>query len=384
MGFISLASISQPSTASATVGYTMRVVTITDTASSSQIINTANGVKVGLSTPSAPTQLNLDTSDPTRIVATWAAPNSDGGFALQDYQVTSNGKVICANIQVRMCEISPLSESTTYNIEVKARNALGMGEAAGGSHTTPTPEPVITVQSQEPVERVTLGPIPQMLNFVPSVVRPGALVSVTGERLNTLESISIGGIQVEFAIQDAGALMFRIPIDMPSGRYSVIHTSTFGKVTVMDAITVLEMPVEEENEPVEAPEPEVPVNPEATTPEAPVSPESGSQAPNSGGGASEGSGTSTEQPVEPETQGPEPQEPETQEPEPTETSEPEPSPTKTSQPPTTEPESEEEVIAASPRDQAPVLEFGLSLAFIIAILLVLLVLRLRREQTEQD
>lgn len=364
MGFIALSSIASPATSSATVGYTMMVVTITDEASSSQVINTANGVKVGLSTPSAPTQLDLDSSDASKITITWAAPNSDGGFPLIDYQVTSNGAVICANIQVRMCEVSPLALSTTYNIEVKASNALGHGEAAAGSHTTPAPEPVITVQSQGSLERVTLGPIPQMVNFVPNVVRPGAMVSVTGERFNTLETISIGGIQVEFAVQDAGALMFRIPIDMPSGRYSVIHTSTFGKVTVMDAITVLEMPVQQENEPAEAPETEVPLNTESVKPEVPVSPESGSQAPDSGGGPSEGSGASAEQPVEPESPA---------------TSEPEPSPAQKHKTETAKPDSEEEVIAATPRDQAQVLGFGLSFAFIIAILLVLFVLRQRRE-----
>jgi hypothetical protein len=369
IGFFALASIAQPNTASATVGYNLRIVTITDVASSSQPINTATGVKMGLSTPSAPTQFNLDTSDPTKLTVTWAAPNSDGGFPLVDYQVKSNGQVICANIQVRMCEISPLTESTTYNIEVQAGNALGYGTSAAGSHTTPTPEPEITLQSQDQLQRIALGAIPKMVSFMPNVVRPGAIVSVTGERLDTLYTLSLGSTEVQFVVQDSGALRFRVPVDMPNGRYSIIHTSSFGQVTVMDAITVLGTAVEEEFDPVVPPQPDVPLAPEAVTPETPLAPESGAQAPNGGGGSPPNEGDSSEQPTEPVAPGePEPT------PTPSETREPE-SPTST--------EPDEEIVAAGPRDQQPLMEFSLSLAVIIAILLGLVALRVRRERSEQ-
>jgi hypothetical protein len=152
MGFVSLASVQQnAATTSATVGYTMKVVTITDTYSSSQTINTANGVKVGLSAPAAPTQLSLDTQDPSKIIVSWGAPTSDGGFAIEDYDVEVNGQTICANIQVRVCEVGTLSPSVTYNVSVKARNALGLGEAAVASYTTPAPPPVAVSVTLDPV-----------------------------------------------------------------------------------------------------------------------------------------------------------------------------------------------------------------------------------------
>ena len=144
MGFFALTSVTTPNTQSAQVSYTMKVVTITDAFSSSQTINTANGVKIGLSAPEAPTALTLDTSDLSKIVVKWSAPDSDGGFAVQDYDVTSNGRVICANIQQLVCEITPLTPGTTYNIEVKARNAIGLGAPAQAIHTTP-PAPVVVV-----------------------------------------------------------------------------------------------------------------------------------------------------------------------------------------------------------------------------------------------
>jgi hypothetical protein len=142
MGFFSLASSSTPSTESAQVSYTMKVVTITDAFSSSQTINTANGVKIGLGAPEAPTSLTLDTSDVSKIVVKWSAPASDGGFAVLDYDLSSNGQVICANIQLMVCEISPLTAGTTYNIEVKARNAIGLGAPAQAIHTT-APAPIV-------------------------------------------------------------------------------------------------------------------------------------------------------------------------------------------------------------------------------------------------
>jgi hypothetical protein len=159
MGFVSLASAQQnAATESATVGYTMKVVTITDTYSSSQTINTANGVKVGLSEPAAPTQLSLDTQDESKIIVSWGAPTSDGGFAIEDYDVQVNGQTICANIQVRMCEVGTLSPSVTYNVSVKARNALGLGEAAVASHTTPAPPVVISVITDPVTVSPTISP----------------------------------------------------------------------------------------------------------------------------------------------------------------------------------------------------------------------------------
>jgi hypothetical protein len=172
MGFVSLASNQQlASTTSARVGYTMKVVTITDTYSSSQTINTANGVKIGLSAPAAPTQLTLDTQDPAKLIVSWGAPTSDGGFAIEDYDVQVNGQTICANIQARMCEVGTLSPAVTYNVSVKARNALGLGEAAVASHTTPAP-PVVYVAVNPPPAPVSPTVSPSVSPTVSPTPKP--------------------------------------------------------------------------------------------------------------------------------------------------------------------------------------------------------------------
>jgi hypothetical protein len=347
----------------------MRVVTITDVHSSSRIVNTANGVKLGMTTPGAPTQLTLDTTDPTKIVVSWGAPQSDGGFAVLDYDVILNGdRVICPGFTTMVCEITGLTQSTTYNIEVKARNALGLGEAAAASHTTPAP-PVITTQGQNEQLQLALGQIPRLNIFTPSLARPGAVVRVTGERLDRIASLSLEGAGLEYVIYGPTSMAFKVPVDTLPGRYSIIHTSSFGQVTVMDAITVIGTAVEEEFDPVVPPQTDVPLAPEAVTPETPLTPESGAQAPNAGGGSSQNEGNSSEQPAEPVSPG---------EPEPT------PTPSETREPESpASPEPDEEIIAAGPRDQQPLLEFSLSLAMIVAILLGLLALRLRKERSAQ-
>jgi hypothetical protein len=252
VGFFTLASISQPNTESASVGYNLRVVTITDTRSVSQEINTANGIKLGLSTPSAPTQLNLDTSNPDKITITWAAPNSDGGFPLESYQVKSNGRVICVDLQARVCELNPLDPSTVYDIEVQAKNALGFGAAAQSSHTTP--EPPVQLSSLQSGAAAALIRIPEMNSFTPRLVRPGSVVSITGTKLNTIRSLALDELGVDFLLISETQMRFRVPESIQPGTYDVVHTSEYGKVTVLDAILVAGDPVNEELEPV-APKP---------------------------------------------------------------------------------------------------------------------------------
>jgi uncharacterized membrane protein YgcG len=370
VGFISLASIQSPSTASATAGYSMRVVTITDVHSSSRIVNTANGVKLGLTTPGAPTQLTLDTNDPTKIVVSWGAPQSDGGFAVLNYDVILNGdRVICPGFTTMVCEITGLTQSTTYNIEVKARNALGLGEAAAASHTTPAP-PVITTQGQNEQLQLALGQIPRLNIFTPSLARPGAVVRVTGERLDRIASLSLEGAGLEYVIYGPTSIAFKVPVDTLPGRYSIIHTSSFGQVTVMDAITVLGSPVDEEFEPVAPLEPEVPLNPEVKPPAGTPEPESGSQGSsgNNGSGGTSGSGTDSGSG-------------ESEEPKPLEPTE-EPAPTQTEAPANPTEPGGEEVTASEQRDQAPIMEFSLVLTLILLLLLGLLLLRFRRDRTK--
>jgi hypothetical protein len=289
MGFVSLASVQSQTTASATVGYSMKVVTITDTFSSSMTINTATGLKIGLETPAAPTQLGLDTSDPTKILVTWAAPLSDGGFAIDDYKVVVNGQTICANIQTRVCEISPLNVSTTYNVEVMARNALGFGAAAVASHTTPTPPPPVVIDTRTTEALVR---IPQLVSFTPKFARAGELVEVSGRKINSITDLKLGDVDVSFTAVNDSTLRFRVPSGTKPGTYDIQHFSEFGKVSVIDALSVIAAsstvsPEPETQSPV-TPITQSPVTESPTDPTNPVDPTDPGQG---GGSGSNGNGS---------------------------------------------------------------------------------------------
>jgi uncharacterized membrane protein YgcG len=294
MGFVSLASVQSQTTASATVGYSIKVVTITDTYSSSMTINTATGLKIGLETPAAPTQLGLDTSDPTKILVTWAAPLSDGGFAIEDYKVVVNGQTICANIQTRVCEISPLNVSTTYNIEVMARNALGFGEAAVAAHTTPTPPPPVVIDTRTTEALVR---IPQLVSFTPKFARAGELVEVSGRKINSITDLKLGDVDVSFTAVNDSTLRFRVPAGTKPGTYDIQHFSEFGKVSVIDALIVIAAsssvsPEPETQSPVtpitQSPVTESPTNP--TNPVDPTDPGESGGSGSSGGSSGESDG----------------------------------------------------------------------------------------------
>jgi hypothetical protein len=246
------------------------------------------GVKLGLSTPDAPTQLTLDTTDPTKIIASWGAPNFDGGFPIEDYEVRSNGQVICANIQVRMCEISPLTQSTLYRIEVRARSGAGLGAAASAQHTTPTP-PAVTLNSGTEL----LVRLPAMQNFIPKLARPGQIVEVGGTKLNAINELRLGGVKIDFTAVSATELRFRVPLDTKPGTYNIEHYSEFGKVTVIDALTVVLAPATEspmtESPVTESPVTESPEPGDTDSPEVPG--DSGSGSSGSGGSGSNGSGS---------------------------------------------------------------------------------------------
>ena len=292
MGFVRLASSqSQVATASNLVGYEIRVVTVTDEHSTSQTINTAMGVKLGLSTPEAPTQLTLDTTDPTKIIASWGAPNFDGGFPIDDYEVRANGQVICANIQVRMCEIAPLTESTLYKIEVRARSAAGFGAVASAQHTTPTPAAVSLNSGTELLVR-----LPAMQNFIPKLARPGQVVEVGGTKLNAITELRLGGVKVDFTAVSTTELRFRVPLETKPGTYNIEHFSEFGKVTVIDAITVIDGAVTEspvtESPATDSPNTDDPTNsPETGETDSPVVPGDNTDGSGNGGSGSTGNDT---------------------------------------------------------------------------------------------
>lgn len=81
--------------------------------------------------PSAPPKPTVTVSDKKASV-TWTAP-SDNGSPILDYTVTSNpGNNTCTTVSLT-CEVTGLSNETSYSFSVTARNAMGISPASTNS-----------------------------------------------------------------------------------------------------------------------------------------------------------------------------------------------------------------------------------------------------------
>lgn len=81
--------------------------------------------------PGAPAKPTVTVSDKKASV-TWTAP-SDNGAPILDYTVTSNpGNFTCTTAALS-CEVTGLSNETSYSFSVKARNSMGIGPSSTNS-----------------------------------------------------------------------------------------------------------------------------------------------------------------------------------------------------------------------------------------------------------
>jgi hypothetical protein len=182
-----------------------------------------------------------------------------------------------------------LNVSTTYNVEVMARNALGFGEAAVASHTTPTPPPPVVIDTRTTEAMVR---IPQLVSFTPKFARAGELVEVSGRKINSITDLKLGEVNVSFTAVNDSTLRFRVPAGTKPGTYDIQHFSEFGKVSVIDALIVIAAsstvsPEPETQSPV-TPVTESPVTESPTDPTKPVDPTEPGE---SGGSGSSGNGS---------------------------------------------------------------------------------------------
>ena len=90
--------------------------------------------------PSSPLNVTANAGDATATV-TWQAPASPGSSAITAYQVTSapGGGTCLASAPALTCEVTGLTNGTTYTFTVRARNETGWSEASAPSNAvTPT------------------------------------------------------------------------------------------------------------------------------------------------------------------------------------------------------------------------------------------------------
>jgi surface protein len=94
------------------------------------------------------------------------------------------------------------------------------------------------------------GPI--LEEFSSRSVLPGASVEIRGQRLESINQVSINGLSLEILSSSNTLLLVLIPLGVESGLQSLVLISAFGKLTVMDALTILREELEQAPEAVSA------------------------------------------------------------------------------------------------------------------------------------
>jgi outer membrane protein OmpA-like peptidoglycan-associated protein len=118
------------------VSYTMTVASVNGGGRSTTI--SATGTP--FTNASVPNQLSL-TAGNGSILATWSAPDSDGGSAVTSYHVSAiadNQVSVTADVTDPTATLTDLVNNVTYTVAVSAVNAAGEGDHASGD-VTPLP-----------------------------------------------------------------------------------------------------------------------------------------------------------------------------------------------------------------------------------------------------
>jgi hypothetical protein len=163
---------------------------------------------------------------PEKLSLGWSIPAFDGGKPILSYTVKVNGETECEATSARICDFAEPRAGMTYEFEVFATNSIGDGAVATYSITMPAP----------PSTGVYVGPL--VTHVMPNPAKPGALVLVVGAMLDIVETISIAGRELEFSIASSNALSVRLPANIAEGLYDIVITSSYGRLTVQDALLV--------------------------------------------------------------------------------------------------------------------------------------------------
>ena len=201
----------------------------------------------------------------------WAGSVFDGGSSIIDYTVKVNGSTVTVSPTPSTAIFANWQYSTTYNVEVLARNEIGYSQPTTFVLTTPedpTPPPSSQSLAAEVFEKM-----PQMYSFTPNVAQPGSLVTVDGYKLDRIKSLKLGNRAVEYRVISDKKLVFKIPTDTAAGVYAVEHFSDWGRVIVQDALTVAGSPVNEDFDPVTPVDPTNPTDPTDPGTEEPRDPD---------------------------------------------------------------------------------------------------------------
>ncbi|OWY63393.1 hypothetical protein B7486_53370, partial [cyanobacterium TDX16] len=93
--------------------------------------------------PGAPTDVQATPGD-EQLVLSWSPPTDDGGAAIEAYLVYLDGELVQTTDGTTTTAVGGLTNGATYQLEVAAENAVGIGPRAG---VTATPEYVAPAEA---------------------------------------------------------------------------------------------------------------------------------------------------------------------------------------------------------------------------------------------
>jgi hypothetical protein len=145
MSLLSLFSAKEHSIIVKSDGYYVRVVTLTEGASTQFSENTTTGIQQSLTTPGELSALELTYLVDELLVA-WSTAAFDGGYPILGYQLKVDGELACelvegqqycSSLAERMFALGRLALGHSYNFEVAAVNQRGVGVFSGISYEMP-------------------------------------------------------------------------------------------------------------------------------------------------------------------------------------------------------------------------------------------------------
>ncbi|UIN30185.1 discoidin domain-containing protein [Microbacterium binotii] len=168
------------------------------------------GQEPEVTVPSAPASLTA-TAEGSAVIATWLAPEDDGGAAVSAYELTIGDRVIPVGGDVLTGRADGLAPGT-YAVSVRAQNEAGWSPA-----TTPVSVEVVEQSDRTPTVTASDG------------LRAGGKVTVTGveftpgaQYLMQLRSSprDLGTVTADAA--GAFTLTADIPVDVPGGAHTIV------------------------------------------------------------------------------------------------------------------------------------------------------------------
>jgi hypothetical protein len=191
--------------------------------------------------PGVPTSLQGSAVSATSISINWQAPAA--GATVIDYQIEyAEYSGVCGSYQIYPALPSTLTQRVLTDLRPDTEYCLRVSSVALNGVSGATD--VVTIKT--PIAQVGatpyIGPIVTGVGSDPfshrAVVRPGARVTLTGQRLASVSRVKIGNREIAIVASGDRELVLALPEDLAPGHYDLVLIGSFGTLTIQSALTI--------------------------------------------------------------------------------------------------------------------------------------------------